>query len=81
MTRDDILNTVKHHIKEILEDVDVDALDCDRSMKDYNANSLDVIEIISGAMRELKLKVPREELEEVRTVNQLVDVFFRHAPQ
>jgi polyketide biosynthesis acyl carrier protein len=80
MTRDEVLNTLKKQIKETLDEVDIDAIDCDRSMKDYDANSLDVIEIISGTMRELKIKVPREELEDLTTINQLIDVLLRHSP-
>lgn len=77
MTRDDVIAVIKKHISENLDDVNVDELDFDRSMKDYGANSLDVIEIVSCSMRDLKLKVPRNELDNVQTINQLTDVFLK----
>ena len=43
-----------------------------RSMKDYGANSLDIVEVVSGAMRELKVKVPRTELNKLTNVDGLV---------
>jgi len=81
MTREEILSAVKKQIKDTLEEVDVDAIDCNLSMRDLGANSLDVIEVVSGTMRDLRIKVPREELEDVNTINQLVDVFLNHAPK
>ena len=41
-------------------------------MKDYGANSLDIVEVVSGAMRELKVKVPRTELNKLTNVDGLV---------
>lgn len=79
MTRDDVIAVIKKHIKENLDDANVDDLDFDRSMKDYGANSLDVIEIVSCSMRDLKIKVPRNELDNIQTINQLIDVFQKHA--
>ena len=78
MTREEVLAVIKKHIKATLEDVDVESIDPDRSMRDYDANSLDVVEIISGTMRDLRTKVPREELENVKSINGLVDAFLRH---
>ena len=81
MTREEVRDALKKQIKITLEDVDVDAIDCDLSMRDLGANSLDVIEVVSGTMRDLRLKVPRDELEDINTINQLVEVFLRHAPK
>ena len=41
-------------------------------MKDYGANSLDIVEVVSGAMRELKVKVPRTELNKLTNLDGLV---------
>ena len=80
MNRDAIVAVVKENIKSTLDEVDVETLDLDRPLKEYDLNSLDVIEIISGSMRDLKIKVPREELGSVQTLNQLVDAFIRYTP-
>ena len=47
-----------------------------RSMKDYGANSLDIVEVVSGAMRELKVKVPRTELNKLTNVDGLVGLLY-----
>jgi len=43
-------------------------------MKDYGANSLDIVEVVSGAMREMKVKVPRSELNKLTNIDGLVDL-------
>ena len=48
-----------------------------RSMKDYGANSLDIVEVVSGAMRELKVKVPRTELNKLTNLDGLVGLLSR----
>jgi acyl carrier protein len=45
-----------------------------KSMKDYGANSLDIVEVVSGAMRELKVKVPRAELNTLSNIDGLVSL-------
>ena len=45
-------------------------------MKDYGANSLDIVEVVSGAMRELKVKVPRSELNKLTNVDGLVGLLY-----
>jgi len=76
-TRDDILAVVKENLIDILEDVDVEALDPDRSMKELGANSLDIVEVVSCSMRELKVKVPRSELNKLQNITELVDLLYQ----
>lgn len=79
MTKDTIVDVIKKHIVENLEDIEsADQIDVNKSMKDYGANSLDIIEIVSCAMRELEIKVPRAELAEIATIDQLADKFFEY---
>ena len=75
MTREDILNVIKKHLADAVDDVDVDAIDPQKSMVDYGANSLDLVEVVSRSMRELKVKVPRSELNKLENIQQLVDLF------
>ena len=79
MTREEALETIKKHIKATLEEVNVDDIDFKRAMKDYGANSLDIVEVVSGSMRDLKVKVPRNELMQIETINQLADKFVQYA--
>ena len=72
MTREDILAVVAKHLAQSVDGLDAKAIDPMRSMKDYGANSLDIVEVVSGAMRELKVKVPRTELNKLTNVDGLV---------
>ena len=81
MTKDEIVAIIKGHIKENLDDVNIDEIDINRSMRDYGANSLDVIEVVSSTMRELKIKVPRSELEDIENISQLADTFLKYCEQ
>ncbi len=74
MTREEVLNVVKTHIVDTLEDIEPEEIDPSKSMKDLGANSLDIVEIVSLSMRELKVKVPRSELSKLENVDQLVDL-------
>ena len=49
-------------------------IDMSKSMKEFGANSLDIVEVVSCAMRELKVKVPRSELSKLTNVDGLVDL-------
>jgi acyl carrier protein len=77
MEKNEILNIIKKHIVRIVDTKE--EIDPERSMKDYGASSLDIVEIVSSAMRELKLKVPRMELNNINNISGLVDVFYKHA--
>ncbi|HTY94820.1 MAG TPA: phosphopantetheine-binding protein [Steroidobacteraceae bacterium] len=72
MTRDEVQAVVLKHLASAVDGLDVQTLDPSRSMKDYGANSLDIVEVVSGAMRELKVKVPRAELNKLTNIDGLV---------
>jgi len=78
MTRDDVIKVIKKNILDNLEDIEEGSIDPEKSMKDYGANSLDVIEVVSASMRELKIKVPRTELADVTTIGKLADKFMEY---
>ncbi|WP_340136859.1 phosphopantetheine-binding protein [Yersinia pestis] len=44
-------------------------------MADYGASSLDIVSVVSGVMRELKIKIPRTELKNIKSINGLIDLF------
>lgn len=73
MTRDDILEIIKTNFVEIIEDLDPADLDPSKSMKDYGATSLDMVEVVSASMRELRVKIPRADLNEITNIDGLVD--------
>ena len=77
MTRDDIWDVIKKHLADSVDDLDVAAIDTSKSMKDYGANSLDLVEVVSRSMRELKVKVPRAELNKLTNIDGLIDLFHK----
>ena len=52
-------------------------IDTARSLKDYRVNSLDMVEIVSRSMRELKVKVPRAELRNLTNIDGLIDLLHQ----
>ena len=74
MTKDHIYAVVKKHLMgtvDGLNDVDITV---SKSMKELGATSLDIVEIVSLSMRELKVKVPRSELVKLVNIGGLVDL-------
>lgn len=78
MTKDEIIDVIKVVIEDNLDDVSAGDIDPRKSMKDYGANSLDMIEVVSCSMRELSIKVPRAELAELQNIEALADKFLEY---
>jgi acyl carrier protein len=79
MTREHVLTVVKKHLMEAVDGLDAAAIEPTRSMKDLGANSLDIVEVVSRSMRELKVKVPRSELSKLTNIDGLVDTLHKAA--
>jgi len=74
MTKEQVFQVLKKYIMEQLEDeVDEKDIVITKSMLDLGANSLDIVEIVSNTMRELKIKIPRDELAKINTMEGLVE--------
>ena len=78
MTKPEVIEIIKRIIEENLDDVNAEDIEPEKSMKDYGANSLDMIEVVSCSMRELGIKVPRSELAEIQNIDSLADKFLEH---
>ncbi len=78
MTKDDVVAVIVENILDNLDDVEEGEIDTSKSMKDYGANSLDIIEVVSTSMRELKIKIPRTELADIDTIDSLADKFLEY---
>lgn len=77
IAREEVLAVVKKHMSQVIEGLVPDAVDPSKSLAEFGANSLDIVEIVSCSMRELKVKVPRAELTKLRNLNELVDLLHR----
>lgn len=78
MNKEQIVEVITRNLIENLDDIDPATINPEGSMRDYGANSLDIIEVVSCSMRELKIKVPRSELADVQNINQLADKFLEY---
>lgn len=78
MTKEKVIEVIKKNIVENLDDLEEADIDPQKSMKDYGANSLDMIEVVSTSMRELNIKIPRAELADIVNIDQLADKFMEH---
>lgn len=76
MTREHVFAVVKKHLMQTIDGLDEAAIEPSKSMKELGANSLDIVEIVSVSMRELKVKVPRSELSKLADIGGLVDLLY-----
>ena len=74
MTREEVLQVVLKHIAENVDGVDKATIDPRKTMAEYDASSLDIVEIVSASMRDLQLSIPRTELAKLQNIDQLVDL-------
>jgi polyketide biosynthesis acyl carrier protein len=80
MTRDEVLQVLLKNLRANTEGNDGE-IDPSRSMLDLGATSLDVVEIVSATIRELRLKIPRTRLAGLKNINELVDVLHQAAEE
>jgi acyl carrier protein len=73
-----IIEVIKENIIKNIDGVKKEDIDVSKSMKDYGANSLDIIEVVSCSMRELNLKIPRSELTDIKDINELAEKFAQY---
>lgn len=78
MTKEEVIELIKKHLKENLPDVNLEEIEPTSSMKDHGANSLDMIEVVSATMRELKIRVPRSELTQIENIEELAEKFLEY---
>lgn len=78
MTREEVVAIIQKHIVEQIEDVEYDDLEFAETFRDFGANSLDMLEVVTASMREINIKVPRAELAEVESIDQLADHFMKY---
>jgi acyl carrier protein len=80
MQREEILKVIEKHLAKSVPGIPA-GIDAEKKFTDYGANSLDIVEIVSGTMRELKIKIPRTELSDIQNISGLIDKFEAFAPK
>lgn len=77
MTREHVLEVVTRHLVDTIEELEGVEIDPAKSMRDLGANSLDIVEVVSASMRELKVKVPRDQLNKLNNIDELVELLHK----
>jgi acyl carrier protein len=70
-----MFQTVKANIREIIEGAKDVEITESQSMRDMGADSLEIVEVVSRSMKQLKIKVPRTELSAATNLKELLDLF------
>lgn len=73
-SNEEVFDVVVKHIVDICEDIEPESVTREASMKDLGASSLDIVEVVSCSMRELRVRVPRSELSNLTNIGGLVDL-------
>ncbi len=74
MDRDQVMVTMREVAPEVLG-VEPDAVVEEASFKDdLDADSLDLVELVMGLEERLDITIPEDELAEIKTVGQAVDL-------
>jgi acyl carrier protein len=81
MSQQDLSDVVKRKTAEIIGNIAPDDLDTAKTLRSYGVSSLDLVELVSFLMRELKIKVARSELKKIGTTDELIAVFQNAAKQ
>jgi acyl carrier protein len=79
--REQIVSVVRKHLADVVGDLNPSDIDTSQSMKNLGATSLDMVEVVSLTMRELKVKVPRSELNKLTNMDDLVDLLHASMQQ
>lgn len=79
MNQQDVQDALVSNIKEIIELPKDTEIDVQKNMKDYGADSLQMVEVVSRTMKQLRIKIPRTELNNIQNISQLIDLFVQHS--
>ncbi len=79
MSRDEIFSVVRSNVQAIIEGANGKEILETNSMRDYGADSLEIVEVVSRSMKQLRIKVARTELMDAKNLKDLVDIFERAA--
>lgn len=83
MSREEMFAVVKSNAQLVLEGARNKDIQETNSLRDFGADSLESVEVISRSMKQLNLKVPRAELRKLNNIRDLLNLFERsngHGP-
>jgi len=79
MPEDENLTKVKTIVEQELDLEDEDITETASFVDDYDADSMSLIQVVARIERELGVKVPPDEYEQMRSLGGVYEVVARHA--
>lgn len=76
-TRDEVHAVVKGYLLEVIEGISEQDIDARKSIAEFGANSLEIVEVVSCSMRDLGVQIPRAELALLDHIDEVVDALHR----
>jgi len=77
MNREEILNVVVKQLRLNVGRLEEVVIDPSKSMADFGASSLDIVEIVSMIMRELQVRILRTQLANLKNINEFVNLLHK----
>lgn len=76
MDKEEITAVVVAHAKDVIEGLEGKEIDTSKPIVDYGAESLDILELVGSSSREVGVKVAREDLQGLKSLDDLVDLYM-----
>jgi polyketide biosynthesis acyl carrier protein len=79
MNKQQVYETVKSAIQEVLPDLDPSLISMETQLRDLGANSIDRMEVVTLSMESLGVKLPMMTFAQVGNIEGLVDVLIQNS--
>ena len=80
MTRADMFAVIRANMETVIEGARGKEIAEHQSMRDFGADSLEIVEVVSRSMKQCRRKVRRTDLAEVKNLGELLDLLEK-APE
>ena len=80
MTREQMFDVIKTNMSTIIEGARGKEITEQQSMKDFGADSLEMVEVVSRSMKQCRRKIKRTELAQAKNLGDLLDLLEK-APE
>jgi acyl carrier protein len=76
MDRDQIRSIIVAHTRDVVEGLEDAEIDTSKPVAEYGVESLDILEIVGSSAREVGVKVKREDLEGLQSIDDVADLYL-----
>jgi acyl carrier protein len=73
VTREQMFDVIKANMQMVIEGARGKEISEGQSMRDFGADSLEIVEVVSRSMKQCRRKVRRTDLAEVKNLSELLD--------